>query len=199
MGAAFAKKRQNDNSFVAIFFGDGAIDEGGFWESINFSSLKKLPILFVCEDNNYSVCTPKSERHGYVSITDVISKFDCNVFSEDTNDVEVIYQLTCNAIELSKKNERPSFLHLKYQRFLEHVGIKEDFDQGFRSREEFNKWLEEKGDRLTLQRDKLLQFVQETEIMKIEREVEKQVAWSVELAKKASFSPCDEVYKGVYA
>lgn len=198
VGAAFANKRNGNGKLVAVFFGDGATDEGVFWESLNAACLMKLPILFVCEDNGLAVHTPASKRHGYTSITDIVSKFNCNVFKENTTDAEAIYELTCKAIELTEKTQRPSFLHLKYYRYLEHVGVNEDFDAGYRSRDEFEEWY--KMDPVNLQRKKLLESgYNEAEIQKIERDIDAQIEKSIKLAQKAPFSDRNELHKEIYA
>jgi pyruvate dehydrogenase E1 component alpha subunit len=158
----------------------------------------KLPVLFVCEDNGLAVHTPKSGRHGHNSITDIVAQFNCDVFKERTTDVERIYDLTCNAIGLLKETQKPCFLHLEYYRYLEHVGINEDFDAGYRSKDEFEEWY--KVDPINMQRKKLLELgIKEEEIIKIEREIEDQVEKSIEFAKKAPFSDRSELYRGIYA
>jgi pyruvate dehydrogenase E1 component alpha subunit len=198
VGAAFANKRKDNGKLVAVFFGDGALDEGAFWESLNVACLMKLPVLFVCEDNGLAVHTSTSKRHGYASITDIVSKFNCNVLKESTTDAEVIYELTHKAINLIKTTQMPCFMRLRYYRYLEHVGINEDFDAGYRSRDEFEEWYQK--DPVNLQREKLLQQgVEEEEIIKFEREIDNQVENSVRLAKEAPFSEASEAYKGVFA
>ncbi|MFZ2446833.1 MAG: thiamine pyrophosphate-dependent dehydrogenase E1 component subunit alpha, partial [Syntrophobacteraceae bacterium] len=98
VGAAFANKSQNNGRLVVVFFGDGAIDEGVFWESLNSACAMKLPVLFVCEDNGYAVHSPVVERHGYDSIADVASKFHCSVFCTESTDAEAIYGVTREAV-----------------------------------------------------------------------------------------------------
>jgi TPP-dependent pyruvate/acetoin dehydrogenase alpha subunit len=198
VGAAFANKRKDNGKVVAVFFGDGAIDEGDFWESLNVACLMKLPVLFVCEDNELAVHTASYKRRGYASITDIVSKFNCNVLKENTTDAEVIYELTRQAIRLIKTNQMPCFMHLRYYRYLEHVGVNEDFDAGYRSREEFEEWY--KKDPVSLQREKLLKNgVREEEIIKFERETNNQIENSIRLAKEAPFSEASELYKDVLA
>lgn len=197
IGVAFANKMKNNGKIVAVFFGDGATDEGEFWESFNVACLMKLPILFVCEDNNFAVHTPCCDRHGYKSITEILSKFNCNILQENTTDVEIIYKLTLKAIDLIKTTNMPSFLYLKYYRYLEHVGIYEDFDAEYRSKDEFEEWY--KKDPVNLQRKKLLKNeIKEEEIIKCEKKIDRQVENSINLAKKAPFAKVDELYRGVY-
>lgn len=198
VGAAFANKRKDNSKLVTVFFGDGATDEGTFWESLNVACLMKLPVLFVCEDNGLAVHTATSKRHGYASITDIVSKFNCNVIKENTTDAEVIYKLTRQAIKLIRTTQMPCFMHLRYYRYLEHVGVNEDFDAGYRSREEFEEW--HKKDPVNLQRKKLLQQgINEEEIIKLEEEINNKIENSIRLAKEAPFADVNELYKGVFA
>ncbi|MFC1704666.1 thiamine pyrophosphate-dependent dehydrogenase E1 component subunit alpha [Candidatus Omnitrophota bacterium] len=196
VGAAFANKRLGSGKTVAVFFGDGALDEGAFWESLNVACAMKIPVLFICEDNDLAVHTPTSARQGYKSITEIVSQFNCHVLEDETTDAEAIYGLAQKAIGLIQSAQKPCFMHLKYYRYLEHVGVKEDFDAGYRSQEEFKKW--QKVDPIELQRAKLIaQGCSEDEIKSIEADIEAQINKSVAKAKKASFAQSDELYKDV--
>ena len=199
VGASFANKRKNNGKMAAVFFGDGAIDEGNFWESLNVACLMKLPVLFVCEDNGFAVHTPDSQRHGYSSIDDIVSNFNCNVLKENTTDVEAIYNLTRQATLLIKETQMPCFMHLQYYRYLEHVGVNEDFDAGYRSREEFEKWYQK--DPVNLQREKVISKcgITEEELTSIEERIDYQIENSIKLAKEAPFSEPGELYEGVHA
>lgn len=198
VGTALANKMKKNGKIVAVFFGDGAVEEGGFWESLNFACLHKLPILFICEDNGFAIHCPINERQGFKSIVDIVSKFDCNVFSEKTTDVETVYKLTQDAIKKQRKNAKPCFLYFKYYRYLEHVGINEDFKFGYRSKKEFEKWY--KVDPVSLQRKKLIKNgFSETDLKKIEVDVNKQIENSIKLAKKAPFPDDKEVLRDVFA
>jgi len=198
VGAALANKREKNGKIVAVFFGEGALDEGAFWESLNFACLKKLPIIFVCEDNGLAIHSPASDRQGYKSIVDIVLKFECNVFDEKTTDSEIIYNLTCEAIKKQKETQKPCFIYLKYYRYLEHVGINQDFKFGYRSKDEFEKW--KKIDPIDLQRKKLLKNgYSENEIKNLEANIEKQIENSIKLAKKAPFPDEKELLRDVFA
>lgn len=196
IGAAFANQYLNNGKTVAVFFGDGAIDEGVFWESVNAASLMKLPVLFVCEDNGFAVHTPANMRHGYKSIADIVSKFDCIVLRDETTDVEEIYHLTQKAIQEMKETGKPCFLHLKYFRYLEHVGVFEDFKSGYRSKDEHEKWL--KVDPIKIQRNKLMQSIGEDQVAKIEQKINEQVEKSLQRAKSQSYPSAEEIYEDLY-
>ena len=197
VGAAFANQYKKNNRLVAVFFGDGAVDEGAFWESINFACLKKLPIIFVCEDNGYAIHSHVSERHSYQSITQVISRFNCHVFESESTDAEIIYKLTKKAIKLLSASPKPVFMHLKYYRYLEHVGINQDFNFGYRPKKEYEKWL--KIDPVNLQRKKLVKAgCDEKIIQTIENNIIKKIENSVRWARKELLPAIDELYTDVY-
>jgi len=198
VGAALANKMSKNNNFVFVFVGDGAVDEGVFWESINFACLKNLPVLFVYEDNNYAIHSPASDRHSYKSILEIVEKFGCNIFEENTTDPEKIYNIALDAVKKSKENNMPSFLSLKYYRYLEHVGIYPDFKFGYRSEEEYKKWLE--IDPVKVQRAKLLKlYCNEIEVSEIEKSIDDQIEKSYQYAKKSNFAPVSELYEDVFA
>src|SRR4030042_4784435 len=94
VGSAYANKYLDNGKIVGVFFGDGAVDEGVFWESLNIACLMKLPIIFICEDNGYAVHTETAKRHGYKSIEKIIENFKCKVFSSESTDVEEIYKIS---------------------------------------------------------------------------------------------------------
>lgn len=201
VGAAYANKYKDRDKMVVVFFGDGAIDEGVFWESMNIACLKKIPIIFVCEDNGLAVHTSTSTRRGYNSIIDIISKFDCIVIESDSTDVEVIYSLTKDVLGLIRGRDnqyyKTVFMNLKYYRYLEHVGISEDFDAGYRSKEEFEKW--RKIDPVILQRKKLIELgISNKDIHEIEDNINEKISRSIYLAKKAPFSSDEELYACIF-
>jgi TPP-dependent pyruvate/acetoin dehydrogenase alpha subunit len=197
VGAAFANKCQANKRTVAVFFGDGAVDEGAFWESFNVACVMRLPVLFVCEDNGYAVHNPAECRHGYKSITDIAAQFNCDVFFAHTTDAEVIFYISRKAVASIDANARPAFLYLKYCRYLEHVGVNEDFDQKYRSRSELESWM---GiDPIKLAREKLKQWLTEADIAAIEAQVCAQVADSVSKAIDAAYPADTELYEDVLA
>ena len=197
IGAAFANKHRKNGRLVAVFFGDGAIDEGAFWESLNSACAMNLPVLFVCEDNEYAVHSPVSERHGYDSIADIASRFHCDVFREESTDAEVIHDLAKQAAESVHAKGRPAFLYLKYYRYLEHVGVNEDFNQGYRPKDESEPWT--RVDPVNVMRAKLLQWIPENGIGEVESLIDQEIADNIRKAMAAPFPSPAELYKDVLA
>ena len=197
VGSAFANVYLKKKQVTAVFFGDGAVDEGVFWESLNIACLMGLPVLFVCEDNGYAVHTPPADRRGYKSLVNIIKQYSCSVFETDSTDAEQIYKLTLKATDSIKKKHQPAFIHLKYYRYLEHVGVHEDFNAGYRSKLDFMKW--QKKDPVKLLRNKLKSVkVKEMDIIKLEERINKQVEMSFQKAIKAPFPDPSELLKNTF-
>lgn len=132
VGAALANAYRGSNDLVAVFFGDGAVEEGVFWESLNFACLRRLRILFVCEDNGLAIHTPARERQGFRSIAEAVQGFHCHVRSGAGCDLLQVIRFTRELLTQMMEDPKPGLLHLTYLRFLEHVGHREDFDAGYR-------------------------------------------------------------------
>lgn len=197
LGTAFANKYKRNGRVTAAFFGDGAVDEGVFWESVNFASLRKLPIVFVCEDNRFAVHTRSEERHGFRSLADVVSKYECSVFEESSTDADTVYAVAREAVESAANAQRPALLVLHYYRYLEHVGINEDFNAGYRDRAEFLEWLAK--DPVALQRRKLIeQGMPESQVEELEAQTTARIVQSIEKAKSADFPDESELNEGVF-
>ena len=197
VGAAFANKSKGNGKIVVVFFGDGATDEGTFWESINVASLMSIPVIFVCEDNGLAVHTYTHQRKGYKNISKIISNFRCNVFKDDSTNVECIYNLAAKAIKSVRSTNTPCFIHLKYYRYLEHVGINKDFDAGYRSQNDFESWY--KKDPIMLQRKKLTKIgLNKEEIKNIERKIINKIDAIIHKVKNDPFAKEEELYKEVF-
>lgn len=197
MGAAFANKYLNNGKRVAVFFGDGATDEGVFWESVNFACLKKLPIIFVCEDNGIAVHTARSKRHGFSSLEGVSAAFDCNFFEERSTEAEVIYATTKKALAAMQENGRPCIMRLHYYRYLEHVGINEDFHDNYRCKDEYLEWL--KVDPILSQREKIAAGAGAAQLANIEQAVDRQVEQSIRFAEHSGLADASELHRGVFS
>lgn len=142
VGTALKQKIKKEPNLTVIYFGDGAVDEGVFWEAINISSLKKLPVLFVMENNRYASQTVDRLRHGYEDITSIIKSFGISTGKVDGNDALAIYQLSGEMIEQIRQGDGPGFMECVTFRMMGHVGVSDDTDTGYRTREEYNFWKE---------------------------------------------------------
>ena len=197
VGAGYANERFNNDRTAAVFFGDGALDAGVFWECINTASLFRLPILFVCEDNGFAVHTPRTERHAFNNVCDVVRKFKCAVYEDVSNDVESVYRLTLEATANARADRRPAFLNIKCYRYLEHVGINEDWMIGYRNKSELEFWLSR--DSLKIQRERLLSSgLTEVQVVESESEIDRAIQLSVRNAAVAPAPTSELLYEGVF-
>lgn len=198
VGAAFANLRLKTGRTAVAFFGDGAVDAGVFWESINAAALFKLPMLFVCEDNEYAVDTPRPARQAVKSLVETVRSFGCDTYHDDSSDVESVYELARTATAKAHAERRPAFLNIRCQRFLEHVGIGTDWHWGYRDKDAVQRqWIDR--DAVTAQRRRLLKGgMPEAAIAKLESEIDSQVRNSVALASKAAIPAPDRLYAGVF-
>ena len=197
VGLAFANKSKGNGRISCVFFGDGALDEGVFWESLNTASAMQLPVLFVCEDNGFAVHTPSRVRQGYGSIVEIVKNFDCTILHDESNDVEQIPAIATEAIEAIHTTGKPAFLHIECYRYLEHVGISEDFDAGYRPTEEYERW--KAKDCLEMQRQRLLRTsFSEERIQDIESEIDDSLQESIRKAIAAPFPAPEHLYQGVF-
>lgn len=120
VGSALAAKMTNAPFVAVSYFGDAATNAGVFWESLNFAALRKLPVLFLCEDNGYSNVMPKA-AHSAVEIAEIAAKFMPTLFADGT-DVLSVYDLAGQAVRKLRAGEGPVFLHCKTKRWMKHQG-----------------------------------------------------------------------------
>lgn len=142
VGAALSCKMKGDKRVSVAFFGDGAVDEGVLYESINFALLKNLPVLFVCENNFYSVCSPTSNRHISDSIYRRFSGMGLPGYRVDGTDVVSVYELSKKLVETARRGGGPSLMECRVYRWRGHAGAGPDVNLGYRTQEELDQWLQ---------------------------------------------------------
>ncbi len=126
VGSAWASKLQKKTDVTVIFLGDGCFEEGVVHESLNFAALHRLPILFVCENNEFSVYTRRNERQPNRPIHQIAAAHGIKTADGDGNDVEFVFSLTNKALEDLRVGNGPWFLEFATYRWREHCGP--DFD-----------------------------------------------------------------------
>lgn len=152
VGIGYAIKINKSKQVSVIYFGDAATEEGVFFESLHFAALKKLPIIFVCEDNKYSVYTSSYERHGKRDIKKLIKSMDVKFIETKENDVQDIYKKSLIAKKHAISNG-PVCVYSKTYRYIEHCGPNNDDNLKYRPKKEIEYWL--KKDPIKLEIKKL--------------------------------------------
>lgn len=144
VGAALGAVMQDQDRISVVFFGDGAVETGVFHESIGFAALKRLPVVFVCENNLYSVYSPMSVRQSPDrTLSDVAHGHGVPTLRGDGNDVEAVAALALPAIERARSGGGPTFLEFSTYRWREHCGPYYDNKLGYRTEAEFEAWKEQ--------------------------------------------------------
>lgn len=141
VGMAWGSVLKGRPTVVVVFFGDGAVEEGVFHESMNFAALKNLPVVFVCENNFYSVYSSLNVRQPpQREIYQMAAGYSMEGQQGDGNNVLEVYEIARRAIQRAREGRGPTFLEFKTYRWMEHCGPYFDNDLGYRPQEEFRAW-----------------------------------------------------------
>ena len=132
---------QKRDRVAVAFFGDGAVEGGAFHESLNFASLWKLPVLFVCENNFYATHSHQSARQPADNIHERASGYLVPGVRVDGTDVLAVYEAARRGVERARDGAGPTLLEVRLYRWKEHVGPNFDFAMGYRTKEELESWM----------------------------------------------------------
>ena len=141
VGAALAAKKKGKAQVSAAFFGDGATDEGVFYESLNFAIVNKLPMIFVCENNGFSTHLPDFLRQSNICVVDRVKGFKINSAKVDGNNPYDVYNTSRIMIERARHDQGPSLIECNTFRWLSHVGYWQDLDVGYRKKADVEHWM----------------------------------------------------------
>jgi len=140
VGSAWAASLQRIARVTVVFFGDGCFEEGVVHESLNFAALNRLPVIFVCENNGYSVYTPLHKRQPAREIHAVVKAHGIPVFAGDGNNVVEVAEAASYALNEVRQGNGPQFMEFKTHRWREHCGPDYDDDLGYRQAGELDHW-----------------------------------------------------------
>ena len=198
VGIGYAIKLNKSKNVSVIYFGDAATEEGVFFESLHFAALKKLPIIFVCEDNEYSVYTSKYERHGKRDIKKLVKSMDVKFIEAKKNDVNDIQ----TKAKLAKKyalTKGPVFLYSKTYRYVEHCGPNNDDDLNYRPKNEVNYWKNKDPIQLEIKKLKKLKIFNEDKYLNHCSSIRKNFIKSLIKTKNAKSLPIKKLKHLEYA
>ncbi len=140
-GAALSAQMQGKSWVSSVFLGDAATEEGAVWESLNFAALKKLPIIYFCENNFFSVCTPLNERQPQqVKIYKKAKAFGVHAVQIDGTNVLAVYEAMADAVKRARRSEGSTFIEAKVYRWRGHGGAGDDSATGYRDPAEVIHW-----------------------------------------------------------
>ena len=195
VGLGLSIKLKKTDQVSVIFLGDGAIEEGVFYESVNFAILKELPILFICENNLYSVYSGLNVRQpANREIYRMVSAMGIDSNNCDGNDPLKSYHFIKEKIDLVRKSSKPQFIEFSTYRWREHCGPNFDNKIGYRDEKEFKNW--KKKDPLKKIEN---QITDKDHLKKIKYQIDEEIKMAFKFAEKSKFPDEKEAYKGVYA
>jgi pyruvate dehydrogenase E1 component alpha subunit len=140
VGAAWAARLDGRDLVVVVYMGDGATEEGAFHEALNFAGTHKLAVVFVCENNLYSVHSALDIRQPERPIHALAPAHGMWGLHGDGNDVDVVYGLGGEAVARARRGDGPTLIEFATYRWREHCGPNEDLELKYRSAEEFAAW-----------------------------------------------------------
>jgi pyruvate dehydrogenase E1 component alpha subunit len=199
VGAALGTVMKGEKRVSVVFMGDAATEEGVFHESLNFAALKKLPVIFVCENNLYSVYSPlnvrqpagrkiyrQAEGHGVKS------------YHGDGNNVQEVYRLAGEAIKQAREGGGPAFLEFATYRWREHCGPNYDNNLGYRTEAEFQEW--RKRCPLDRLQKKLLKdgILRQADIDRLTKEYQAEIGEAIAYAKASPFPVESTLMEDIY-
>lgn len=199
VGLALSAKLHGTEQLSCVFLGDGAIEEGVFYESANFAVVKQLPVLFLCENNFYSVYSPLRVRQPVArKIHELAAAIGLTVAHADGNNVESVYEIAFAAVERIRKGNGPQFLEYVTYRWREHCGPNYDNDIGYRTEAEFLEW--KARDPIVLYEDLLLSSgrMSREDVDAMQARIAAEVNEAFEFAESSPFPETSEAFLNVY-
>jgi len=198
VGAALAFSMRREKKIAAAIFGDGGVEEGIFQESLNFAALRRLPVVFICENNLYATHSHISARQAKDNIFRRGEIFGITGYRTDGNDVLQVYRACRQAVERARRGGGPTLIECRTYRWLEHVGPCDDCDLGYRTREELERW--KRRCPVKLFEEVLLRkgVISQQQIKDISSSIDREIEEAVRFAKGSPYPSEDELMKDIF-
>ena len=184
-GIALAIQMKKQHGVSVTFFGDGAADEGVLYESVNFAILKRLPVIFIYENNQFSVCSHVSSRRAGEVIFHAAPSDLLYTSIVDGNSVLDVYEAAKGAVNRAHGGQGPSFIECKTYRVRGHAGAGSDAALGYRTAKEIAAW--EAKCPVLIFRNKLLseQEITQQELVELERDINVEIDEAFQFAQES--------------
>ncbi len=196
-GAGLAAQMRGSGQVAVCFFGDGAVNRGPFHENINLGAVWRLPVVYVCENNQYAQWTAQEDITLVTDVASMSSSYGIPGFQIDGMDVLAVYEGAGEAIERARRGEGPTLLECKTYRFHGH-----NFGdpQQYRTREEIADWSEGRDPIVSLENHLKKQGILTAEESEaIQQQVAEDIQAAVAFAEESPYPGPEELYKDVYS
>lgn len=195
-GIAFAEQYQGTDSVTLCFFGDGAARQGILHETLNLATLYNLPIIFICENNNYAMGTSVARTSKVVQIYKLAEAYGMPSYAVDGMDPQDVHEGIEKAVENARRKKGPSFIEAKTYRYRGH-SLSDPAK--YRTKEELEEYKAkdpiEEVKKIILSK----KWATEEELKEVDKKVKKQVEESVKFAEDSPYPDDSELYKDIYA
>jgi pyruvate dehydrogenase E1 component alpha subunit len=194
-GLAFAEKYRDSKNVVLCFFGDGAARQGMLHEVFNLAMLWKLPIVFICENNNYAMGTSIERTSNVIDIYKLADAYEMPADKIDGMTPELVHESVARAAKRARDGEGPTLLEMKTYRYRGH-SVSDP--QKYRTKDEVEEYKDQ--DPITKVRKTILEnsFATEADLLAIDDKINTIVEGSVKYAEESPWPDDSEVYKDVY-
>jgi TPP-dependent pyruvate/acetoin dehydrogenase alpha subunit len=197
VGAGFANKYRGNDTVSVAFFGDGTTNIGAFHEAANMAAALRLPVLFVCENNEYAEYTPRSATMAIKDVVERAPAYGMPGQIVDGMDAIAVHQATMHALETIRAGEGPSFIEAKTYRYYNHHGI-QTLGMKYRSDDEVEEW-KERDAIVALEQVMLAdQIATRAEIDAVQAAVLAEVDAAIEFAEASPLPEPDQLLHNVY-
>jgi len=186
-GSGLGIQLRGEDSVAVAGFGEGASDEGIFWEALNYAALRKLPVVFICENNAYATYSPSSKRQATASISDKVAAFGVESDAIFGNDVTDVYSKIDKAIKKARAGGGPHFIETFTYRWNGHVGPEDDDYLEYRPMAELDFWKDNCPIKLLEERMSESGLLTLDGKQAMEKEIDAEIADAFEFSKSSPF------------
>lgn len=194
-GIAFAEKYKGTDAVCLTFFGDGAARQGILHETFNLAMLWKIPVIFICENNNYAMGTSVERTSNVVDIYKLADAYEMPADSIDGMNAEAVHESVARAVKRAREGDGPTLIEIKTYRYKGH-SISDP--QKYRTKEEVDEYKQRDPIEQVLATIMANKYATTEEIEAINKRVEAEVEESVNFAEESPWPDDDEVYKDIY-
>ena len=198
VGSGLSAKMRKTDQVTACFFGDASSNHGTFHESLNFASVHRLPVIFVCENNTYGISVSQKQHQAIKDISIRAAAYNMPGVTIDGNDVMAVYETSGKAIERARAGEGPTLVECKTYRWRGHHEGDPNQGRRYRTMEEVKAWMEKCPIKRFEERLIEEKVLTRPKIKKIWEEVQKEIDDSVEYANQSPFPEPKDLYEDVY-
>jgi pyruvate dehydrogenase E1 component alpha subunit len=198
VGAAWSSKWRQSKQVAVCFFGDGSSNNGTFHESLNLASVHNLPVVFVCENNEFGISVCQAKHQAIRDVASRAAAYDMPGVIVDGNDIQEVYSAATKAIRRARTGEGPTLIECKTYRWRGHH--EGDPNQGtrYRSKEEIEEW-KKKCPIAKIEHQILKNNMASKDALKqVDKEIEELINQSVNFAKESDFPSVNEMYEDIY-